>query len=306
MGIADIIPGVSGGTIAFITGIYDTLLTAITAFNVNTLGELCKGDLSKVWQKIKGGFLLTLLSGIFCSVLFFSKIIGYLLTNHRIGIWSFFFGLVSGSVWLLFKSIKKWTAANIAIGFLAIFIAYYITTIPAFSNDEPSLLFLFFSGALAACALILPGISGAFILVLLGSYGTILKAIETKNLLVISIVGLGAIVGLMIFSKLLKHLFKHHKNNTVTALIGFIIGSLNKIWPWKKVLSWRENSKGIQVPFLEKSVFPQNYEGDPKIFLSVIFILTGFLTIIFLSYFSSKKIIPHKKCSTTASQNFLK
>lgn len=289
MGVADIIPGVSGGTIAFITGIYPTLLEAITAFNLKTLQELFKGNFKTVWQKINGGFLLTLLSGIFCGVLFFSKIIGYLRINHQIALWSFFFGLVAGSVWLLLKNIKKWTVSVIFAMVIAIFIAYYLTTITALKNDEPSLFFLFISGALAICALILPGISGAFILVLLGSYVTVLKAIETFDLLVISVVGLGAVMGLMSFSKVLKYLFNKHHNITIATLTGFIIGSLNKIWAWKKVLSHPENSKGELVPFLEKSVLPQNYDGDPKIFIAVGLMIIGCSLLIGLEYISSIK-----------------
>ena len=284
MGVADIIPGVSGGTIAFITGIYPTLLEAITAFNLKTLQELFKGNFKTVWQKINGGFLLTLLSGIFCGVLFFSKIIGYLRINHQIALWSFFFGLVAGSVWLLLKNIKKWTVSVIFTMVIAIFIAYYLTTITALKNDEPSLFFLFISGALATCALILPGISGAFILVLLGSYVTVLKAIETFDLLVISVVGLGAVIGLMSFSKVLKYLFNKHHNITIAALTGFIIGSLNKIWAWKKVLSHRENS-----------VLPQNYDGDPKIFIAVGLMIMGCSLLIGLEYISSKKNINFQK-----------
>lgn len=295
MGVADIIPGVSGGTIAFITGIYPTLLEAITAFNLKTLQELFKGNFKTVWQKINGGFLLTLLSGIFCGVLFFSKIIGYLRINHQIALWSFFFGLVAGSVWLLLKNIKKWTVSVIFTMVIAIFIAYYLTTITALKNDEPSLFFLFISGALATCALILPGISGAFILVLLGSYVAVLKAIETFDLLVISVVGLGAVIGLMSFSKVLKYLFNKHQNITIATLTGFIIGSLNKIWAWKKVLSYRENSKGELVPFLEKSVLPQNYDGDPKIFIAVGLMIMGCSLLIGLEYISSKKNINFQK-----------
>ena len=166
-------------------------------------------------------------------------------------------------------------------------IAFYITTIPASEvNDSPY--FLFFAGALAICAMILPGISGSFILVILGAYKTLSDAIYDFDLKKLALFVGGAIVGLLSFSHVLKWLFKTFHNLTLALLTGFILGSLNKVWPWKKVLSWRENSKGIQIPLHEESISPLLYEGDNKLVLAISFIIIGFLTIFLLERFGSK------------------
>lgn len=262
MGVADLVPGVSGGTIAFIMGIYEEFINALAGFNLNTFKRLWKADFKGAWKAINGGFLFVLLSGIFLSLVLFSKLIHYLLLNEQVRLWSFFFGLVFASVWMLLKSIEGWSWQGIISLLIAMAFAYYLTTMPPLSNAYDGYVFIFLSAALAVCALILPGISGAFILVLLGSYGTILKAIKSIDIPVLIIVFLGALMGILSFSKVLKYLFRHYKNTTLAVLTGFIIGSLNKIWPWKKVLSWRVNAKGVHVPLLEKSILPQDYEGD--------------------------------------------
>ena len=159
------------------------------------------------------------------------------------------------------------------------FILYYFKT---------SSYFLFFAGALAICAMILPGISGSFILVILGAYKTLSDAIHDFNFKKLALFVGGAIVGLLSFSHVLKWLFKTYHNLTLALLTGFIIGSLNKVWPWKKVLTWRENSEGIQVPFLEQSVSPFSFDGDSKIVLAMSFMVIGFLTIFLLEKLGSK------------------
>ena len=287
MGAADAVPGVSGGTIAFISGIYEELINTISGVNLSLLTTLRKDGFFAFWKQLNGSFILALLCGIIISFVSFMRLAKYLLENHPILIWSFFFGLIIASIYFVAKQITKWNLATIiAIGFGAI-VAYYITTIPA-SNVNESSYFLFFAGALAICAMILPGISGSFILVILGAYKTLSDAIHDFDFKKLALFVGGAIVGLLSFSHVLKWLFKKYHNLTLAILTGFILGSLNKVWPWKKVLSLRENSDGIQVPFLEESVSPFSFDGENKIILAISFMIIGFLTIFLLEKFGSK------------------
>lgn len=280
MGAADVVPGVSGGTIAFISGIYEELLESISAINLETVKLLKKEGVKAVWEKINGKFLATLLSGIAVSVISLAKGISYLLTNQPILVWSFFFGLVLASVIFVGKQITKWNVSAIISLVVGVFLAYYITIMEPLVSEGVSYWFLFFSGALAICAMILPGISGSFILVLLGAYKIILDAIHSRDLKVIAVVGIGAVVGLLTFSKVLKWLFAHHKNITLAGLTGFIIGSLNKIWPWKEVLTWRINSHGESVAVMEKSVSPFQFQGDAQLYNAIILAVLGYLVIV--------------------------
>ena len=201
---------------------------------------------------------------------------------------SFFFGLIVASIFFVGKQIKTWNLTvliSLALGTLA---AYYITTIPSMgSNEHP--LFLFFAGALAICAMILPGISGSFILVILGAYKTLSDALHDFDLKKIVMFAFGALFGILSFSHVLKWLFKNYHNVTLAILTGFIFGSLNKIWPWKEVLTWSENSSGNLVPLLEKSILPSTYKGDPQLVFAICLMFTGFLTIFILEKLDFKK-----------------
>ncbi|WP_412984332.1 DUF368 domain-containing protein [Pontimicrobium sp. IMCC45349] len=287
MGAADVVPGVSGGTIAFISGIYEELITSLNNINLSLLATLKKEGFSKAWTQLNGNFLLALFIGIGISVLSLAKALEWLLENQPILLWSFFFGLVLASILFVGKQIKKWGIATIISLIIGAFVAYYITTIPTLDTNNSGW-FLFLAGALAICAMILPGISGAFILVLLGAYGPVLEALNNRDFKTILIVGAGAIVGLLTFSKLLKWLFTKYHNLTLAILTGFILGSLNKIWPWKEVISTRLNSKGIEVPFQEDSISPFTYNGDNLLVLAIILMIIGFLTIVLLEKFGPK------------------
>ena len=281
MGAADVVPGVSGGTIAFISGIYEELIMSINNFNFSLLKTFKKNGFMAAWKQLNGNFLLALIIGIAISILSLVKSIKWLLENEPILLWSFFFGLVLASIFFVGKQISKWSIATILLLILGAFLAYYITILPPLGNNN-SYWFLFLSGALAICAMILPGISGAFILVLLGAYKPVITAVDDRDIKTIVILGLGAIVGLLSFSKLLKWLFNHYRNHTLAVLTGFILGSLNKIWPWKEVITFRLNSHNEKVPLLEKSISPFSYEGDNQIILSIGLMIIGFLTIIIL------------------------
>lgn len=289
MGAADVVPGVSGGTIAFISGIYEELLTSISNVNLSLLKTLKKDGIKAAWEQLNGGFLLSLMIGIAISVLSLAKGISFLLTNHPVLLWSFFFGLVVASIIYVGKQIEKWRVQEVVALILAGALAYYITVAKPMVSDDAAIWFLFLAGAMAICAMILPGISGAFILVLLGAYETILGAVHEIDLKVIAIVGVGAVVGLLSFSKVLKWLFTNYKNVTLAGLTGFIVGSLNKIWPWKETVTTRINSKGIKVPVLQDSVLPNHFSGDAQLGLAIVLAVVGFFIIIGMEKVASNK-----------------
>ena len=287
MGAADVVPGVSGGTIAFISGIYDELIDSINNINLSLFKTLKTEGIKSFWKQLNGNFLVALFLGIGISVLSLAKGISWLLLNQPVLLWSFFFGLVVASILFVGKSVEKWNLATIVMLVIGTGMAYYITTLPPAENTD-SLPFLFLSGALAICAMILPGISGAFILVLLGSYKVILDAVHEYDLKIVATVGLGAIFGLLSFARLLKWMFKHYKDITLAVLTGFILGSLNKIWPWKKILETKVFGDKI-ITVSEESVSPFSYEGDHQLMFAIILALVGFSLILLLEKLASKK-----------------
>ena len=289
MGAADIVPGVSGGTIAFISGIYEELITSISKLNFGLFSTLKNKGIVSTWKQLNGGFLLALFTGIGIGVVSLSKLVGWLLINQPILLWAFFFGLVIASVFFVLKQITKFSTITILILLIGVIVGYYVTIIPPNENTSEGLWFLFFAGALAICAMILPGISGAFILVLLGVYQDVLQAINIKNVKIIAIVGAGAVIGLLSFSKILKWTFANFRNQTLAILTGFIIGSLNKIWPWKETLSWQLDSHGKQIPLYTKSILPTDYNGEPQIVAATAIAVLGFGLIIILDKFATKK-----------------
>jgi len=285
MGAADVIPGVSGGTIAFIMGIYDELLHSIKSFDIEAIQLLLKFRIKDFWQKINGTFLMVLFAGIGTSIISLAKIVIFLLKQNPILLWSFFFGLILISAPLVLREIKKW---NLSTGFsfmLGIGIAYTITILsPTNSPDETW--FIFFAGALAICAMILPGISGAFILLLIGKYQYIITAVLEFNLPIISIFALGCFVGIMGFSRLLTWILQHYHHITIAVLAGFMLGSLNKVWPWRVVLEYATNSKGEQIAVFDKSILPWNYLSvtgkDPQLFQAIFMMALGVFLVVLI------------------------
>ncbi|SNR44465.1 putative membrane protein [Lutibacter agarilyticus] len=282
MGAADVVPGVSGGTIAFISGIYEELLTSISSVNFTTLKMLKNQGLRAAWRAVNGNFLFSLLVGIFISILSLAKLISWLLENKPILVWSFFFGLVLASILYIGKQITRWNILTIVFLLVGAVVAYYITTLEPLVSANSSPLFIFLAGSIAICAMILPGISGSFILVLLGAYKPVLDAIHDKDIKMLGFLAAGAVVGLLSFSKVLKWLFAHYKNLTLAVLTGFILGSLNKIWPWKETLTWRINSHGENVPFNEQSISPFSFDGNPQLMAAILLSIVGFAVIIML------------------------
>ena len=301
MGAADVVPGVSGGTIAFISGIYQELIDSINNVNLSVLKTLKNEGLKAAWKQVNGSFLLALLSGIGISILTFSKVITHLLETQPILVWSFFFGLIIASITLIWKEITSWKLVDILFLLIGITVSYYITIARPVSSPD-SYWYLFLSGFIAIIAMILPGISGAFILLLMGSYETVIGTINTfreglttanseiltQALLKLGVFALGCIIGLKSFSKILHWMFEHHKNTTLTLLVGFMVGSLNKVWPWKQVLETRINSHGEVVPYIDKSILPQNFEGDPKITMAIVLAILGFVLIFGMEKLASK------------------
>lgn len=286
MGAADVVPGVSGGTIAFISGIYEELITSINNIDLSLFKTWKQEGLTSAWRKLNGNFLVALFLGIFISLFSLATLVSWLLENEPILLWSFFFGLVAASVFFVGKEIQNWNFAAVLFLAAGAVAAYYVTILPP-SGSSDSLPFLFLSGALAVCAMILPGISGAFILVLLGSYKTILDAVHERDITLIAIVVAGAIFGLLSFARLLKWMFNNYKNITLAILTGFIVGSLNKIWPWKRVLETREIGEKIIV--IDENVSPFNFEGDNQLIYAMIAAIVGFSLIFILERIASKK-----------------
>lgn len=287
MGAADVVPGVSGGTIAFISGIYEELIDSISKVNLKTLKLLKEEGFISMWSALNGNFLLSLVIGIAISIISLARVIKHLLENHPILIWSFFFGLVLASIIYVAKQISKWRLGTIVLMVAGALTAFFITTLTP-QDANPSYPYVFLSGALAICAMILPGISGSFILLLLGMYKPVLDAIHDRNVVLLLTLISGAIVGLLSFSRLLKWLFDHYANLTLAVLTGFILGSLNKIWPWKEVLE-AEIINGKTKILKEKSILPGSYEGDPQILWALLLASAGFLFIILLEKLAVKK-----------------
>lgn len=283
MGAADVVPGVSGGTIAFIVGIYDELINSIKSINLESLKLFFSGKWSTFWKKINGNFLFFLLAGIGISVFSLAKLITWLLVNQPILVWSFFFGLVLASTWFVSKDIKEWKSWKTWVAFvIGAVVAFYITV--ATPAETPSnLLFIFLCGAIAICAMILPGISGSFILVLLGKYFFIMDAVKTLDVVVIAVFGAGACIGITFFSRILSYALAHFRNITLAVLTGFMLGSLNKVWPWKEVVETFVDSHGEVKPLIETNILPNAHVPE-----AVVLMVVGFFLVYFLEKLSAK------------------
>ena len=278
MGAADVVPGVSGGTIAFIVGIYDELIDSIKSVNLASLKLLFTGKFKEFFKSINAGFLFSVLLGIGISVFSLAKIITWLLIDHPILVWSFFFGLVLASTWFVSRDIKTCNWKTILSFVIGVGVAYYITV--ATPAETPSnLLFIFLCGAIAICAMILPGISGSFILVLLGKYFFVMDAVKSFDVVIIAVFGAGACVGITSFSRVLSFALKHFRDITLSVLTGFMLGSLNKVWPWKEIVS--EGEGGLMK--FEQNILPNEY-----IIEAIILMIVGFTLVYLLEKLSSK------------------
>lgn len=291
MGAADVVPGVSGGTIAFITGIYDRLLAAISGVNIQSLKLLFRGKIVAFLEAIDYKFLLVLMAGILTAIVSLAKLITYLLETHEVHLWSFFFGLIIASSILVIKEIKKWNVWVVVMLILGTAAAWYLTSMQQIHVPDtyPG---TFFSGFVAIIAMILPGISGSYILVMLGQYSHIIGMISTLTGGDISVLpslivfGFGCVAGLLVFARILQWLLNHYHDVVVAALCGFMIGSLNKVWPWKITLETYLDSHGVAKPLVQENIAPPAY--DSHFFIALALAAGGLLFVLILDKAGSK------------------
>lgn len=306
MGIAEVIPGVSGGTIAFISGIYEDLLHSIKSFDVELIRLLFKGKFPMIWEKINGWFLLNLGIGMASGIVFGIFAITWMMKNYPEPLWGFFFGLVLASAILISKHIKKWDVTRFVALAIGTGIALVISMIsPAEGNDHP--LYIFLAGMIAISAFILPGVSGSFMLLLMGMYTLIIPSLksvltnfDTASMYIIAIFALGCLVGIAWFSRLLSWLFDHYRETTFVLLTGFLIGSLYKIWPWRNVdlildkasgnmgqISSLENLQTYDAEHIkilkEVNVLPSAYwMSTPKVWMTLAAVIAGFVIVLWM------------------------
>lgn len=281
MGMADVVPGVSGGTIAFISGIYEELLGSIKSIDLEAIKLLFTGKFRTLWKKINGNFLFSLIAGIGVAILTMARVMTYMLENHPIITWSFFFGLIIASALMVAREVKHWSAMPIVTMVIGAALSYWITVVsPATTPND--WWFVMLSGAIAICAMILPGISGAFILLLMGKYMFIMEAVTQINIGVLALFAVGAIVGIVSFSHVLSWLLAKWHDATVTMLMGFMIGSLNKVWPWKQTLETYLDSHGVEQPLVQANVSPVQFEtlgSESHLVLAIVSCVIGFALI---------------------------
>ena len=282
MGAADVVPGVSGGTIAFIVGIYEELIDSIKSINGASLKLLFTGKIAAFWKAINANFLLAIVAGIGISIFSLAKLITWLLVTHPILVWAFFFGLVLASTWFVSKDIKQWNWKSILSFIIGAIIAYYITVATP-AETTTTLFFIFLCGAIAICAMILPGISGSFILVLLGKYFYIMEAVKTLNIPVMLVFICGAAIGITSFSRVLSYALRRFHDTTIAVLAGFMLGSLNKVWPWKETIETYTDSHGVIKPLVEANILP-----DQLLWEAVGLMIFGFAIVYFLEKLSMK------------------
>lgn len=283
MGTADLIPGVSGGTVAFLSGIYEELLYAIKTLSGDFLRLVLKGQIYQAFKRVPFAFLIPLGAGLFSAILTLANLLSYLLSSYPIFIWAFFFGLVLASTFIVLKRVVRWDMSDKLSFVIASITTYFIVgMIPIETPDN--LPFIFLSGAIAICAMILPGISGSFILLLLGKYQQILSAVTERDFLTIGVFMAGCILGLALFARILSWLFKHHHDISVAILAGVMLGSIRKIWPWQEVVSTRVNSHGEIVPLVVNNVLPESF--GIYFLITVGLAVTGAVFVLYLDRFN--------------------
>lgn len=291
MGAADAVPGVSGGTIAFMTGIYEELIYSLKQCGPSALKVLFSQGINATWQHINGTFLATLFAGILISIATVSRAVLYLLAEYPVLLWSFFFGLILAAVWSLVRHIPNWNLSLVGTFILGAISAYFITTISPTSIESTPLI-VFISGMIAICAMILPGISGSFLLLLLGMYAPMLSAIKELQFITLGIFMAGCIVGLLSFSHVLSWMFTHHKTKTLALLGGFMLGSLNKVWPWKHTLESVINRHGKEIPLVQDNVLPKAFETltnqSAYLWMSISLMIVGLALVIVLEKVGQK------------------
>lgn len=283
MGAADVVPGVSGGTIAFITGIYEELIGSIKNINLQLFATWKNQGFKAFWQAANGSFLAVLFAGIAVSILSLASLIKFLLENYEVLVWAFFFGLILASALVIGRQIGTWNLRTILGLLVGGALGFAITVLAPATTPETNV-FVFFAGAIAICAMILPGISGSFLLLLMGKYTYIITGLIERNMQVIVFFGAGAIVGLLSFSRALSWMFQKHYQLTISFLTGIMIGSLNKVWPWKITLETVMNRHGELVPIKQANVWPAQFQGDAFTITSTGLMLLGFAIVLAMEW----------------------
>ena len=279
MGTADLVPGVSGGTIAFIAGIYEELLQSIKLVSGPVLRAILKVKLRNAIVMTPFSFLLPLGFGILAAIFSLSNLLSYLLATHPVYVWSFFFGLVVASAWVVRNRIINWKLHTILGAVVAAVVGYVIVgAVPVETPNTIPMLFL--SGAIAICAMILPGISGSFLLVIMGKYGQILQAVVERDFLTLGIFAAGCAIGLALFARVLSWLFAHYHDIAVAVLIGLMVGSLRKVWPWREVIETYVNDHGEVLPLIERNTLPPAY--DMSFFVAVSLMIAAIVLMLYL------------------------
>ena len=268
MGIADAIPGISGGTIALLLGIYEELISTISGLNFSLITKLKNNGFKSFWESLNGNFLITLVLGIGISLILFVKISANLLTSHPLYVWSFFLGLILATVYVIYKLIESWNLVNIISTLLMIAFSIILTSDSLNISDDTNLFYILICGIIASSAMILPGISGSLILVILGVYKILVEALDNLDVKIISSFIVGALIGVISFSKILKWLFNNYKSLAYSIMLGLVIGSIEKIWPWNKSFSAELSSLDL--------------------FLSISLVILGFIIVFILE--KTKKV----------------
>ena len=268
MGIADAIPGISGGTVALLLGIYEELIGSISNFNINLFQNLKKKGIKYCWNKINGNFLLSLISGVLLSLVSFVKIFSILIEKYPLFIWSFFLGLILATLFVINRNIKKWDIVNFILIFIFAFLTILLSIINPSISENINLFYILICGIIASSAMILPGISGSLILVILGVYTLIINALNNLEYNIILVFLIGCLIGIINFSKIIKWLFHNFRDYTFSIMLGLVIGSIYTVWPWRKS-------------------FTDDVTNEYK-FLSIIVTIIGFTVIYSLEKISKK------------------
>lgn len=293
MGAAEIIPGVSASTAALLTGIYEELISSLQAINRKSLNLLVKKKFHEFWIHINGNFLVTVLAGIITSFLSFARLLTYGLKYNPIPMGAFFFSLILMAAPLVMREeIKKWDTGAIMYFVAAIVVAYVITLMPPIQAPR-TLSMVFFVGILAGSITLIPGISFTFILILLGQFGYLTAAFAEFSIWIILIFSAGYLLGLIGFARLLGHLLKKFRRPILAILTGIMLGFLNKVWPWREVLEFATNRKGIQVPAFDRSILPWDYlettGKDPQVFQAILMMALGVFIVILIEKIASRR-----------------
>lgn len=287
MGAADVVPGVSGGTMAFILGVYEELINSIRALMAPAVFQrLFKLQFRELFAILPWPFLLALSTGIFTAIFSLAPFLEWTLVNHPALLWAFFFGLVVASIFSVIKRVNRWniaTYSSLVIGAIA---AYLIVGLVPVETPREAW-FVFLSGTIAICAMILPGISGSFLLVLMGQYQHILSAVNNRDIMTLLAFGAGAGIGLLTFSQVLGWLFKRYHDVTIALLIGLMIGSLRKIWPWKETLEYVTDRHGELVPVVQNNVLPDAWTTE--VTYALLLAVTGFVVVFVLDYLANRR-----------------